>query len=92
MIRPSSIDGPITLGNPTEFTIAELARELGAILGRELAQKKAPLPADDPRQRRPDISRARKILGFEPRVGLRRGLALTLKDFQTRLGVDGGDG
>jgi UDP-glucuronate decarboxylase len=91
MTRPASIDGPVNLGNPTEFTIAELAGEIASLLGRELTLKKAPLPADDPRQRRPDISRAREILGFEPQISLRQGLALTIEDFRQRLGIGGRD-
>jgi UDP-glucuronate decarboxylase len=91
MIRPASIDGPINLGNPTEFTVAELAHEIALLLGRDLTLKKAPLPADDPRQRRPDITRAREILGFEPKISLRQGLALTLEDFRQRLGEGGRD-
>jgi UDP-glucuronate decarboxylase len=92
MVRPASIDGPINLGNPGEFTVAELAEAVAALVGGELVIKKAPLPADDPRQRKPDITRAREILGFDPKIDLRTGLALTLKDFRRRLASDGGGG
>lgn len=85
MIRPPSIDGPINLGNPGEFTVAELAQEVAALVGGELLIKKAPLPADDPRQRQPDIAKARALLQFEPKINLRTGLALTLDDFRKRL-------
>jgi UDP-glucuronate decarboxylase len=92
MVRPASIDGPINLGNPGEFTVAELAAEVAALVGGGLAIKKAPLPADDPRQRKPDITRARELLGFDPKIDLRTGLGLTLKDFRRRLLVKGGEG
>jgi UDP-glucuronate decarboxylase len=92
MVRPVSIDGPINLGNPGEFTVAELAKEVAALVGGELSIKKAPLPADDPRQRKPDITRARELLGFEPKIDLRTGLALTLEDFRKRLLVEDGSG
>ncbi len=92
MVRPASIDGPINLGNPGEFTVAELASEVAALVGGGLAIKKAPLPADDPRQRKPDITRARELLGFDPKIDLRTGLGLTLKDFRRRLSVEGGEG
>jgi UDP-glucuronate decarboxylase len=92
MVRPASIDGPINLGNPGEFTVAELAKEVAALVGGELSIKKAPLPADDPRQRKPDITRARELLGFEPKIDLRTGLALTLEDFRKRLLVEDGGG
>jgi UDP-glucuronate decarboxylase len=92
MVRPASIDGPINLGNPGEFTVAELAAEVAALVGGGLAIKKAPLPADDPRQRKPDITRARELLGFDPKIDLRTGLGLTLKDFRRRLSGEGGEG
>jgi len=92
MVRPASIDGPINLGNPGEFTVAELAAEVAALVGGGLAIKKAPLPADDPRQRKPDITRARELLGFDPKIDLRTGLGLTLKDFRRRLSGKGGEG
>jgi UDP-glucuronate decarboxylase len=92
MVRPVSLDGPINLGNPGEFTVAELATQVAALVGGELSIKKAPLPADDPRQRKPDITRARELLGFEPKIDLRTGLALTLEDFRKRLLVEDGGG
>ena len=80
----SEIDGPINLGNPGEFTILELAREIADLVGTEVNLSEAPLPADDPRQRKPDITRAREILGFEPKIHLREGLARTIADFRAR--------
>ena len=85
MSRSSSVSGPINLGNPGEFTILELAREVATLVGTEVSLAEAPLPADDPKQRKPDITRAREILGFEPKVDLREGLARTIEDFRGRL-------
>ncbi len=76
---------PINLGNPGEFTILELARNVAELTGARMSLAEAPLPADDPRQRKPDITRARQILGFEPRVALREGLIRTIEDFRGRL-------
>jgi UDP-glucuronate decarboxylase len=85
MIRPAEIDGPINIGNPTEFTIAELAEKVVALTGTETKLVRSPLPADDPRQRKPDITRAKNILGFEPKVDLATGLGLTIDNFRQRL-------
>ncbi len=85
MARLPEVDRPVNLGNPVEFTIAQLAREVIALTGGRVATVSAPLPADDPRQRRPDITRARELLGFCPKVDLRSGLGLTIDDFRERL-------
>lgn len=85
MSQASSVSGPVNLGNPGEFTILELAREIGALVGVEASLTEAPLPADDPKQRKPDITRAREILGFEPKIPLREGLSRTIEDFRGRL-------
>ena len=69
--------GPINLGNPGEFTILELAREVEAVTGQPVHLEFRPLPGDDPRRRCPDITRARELLGWEPKVPLREGLRLT---------------
>jgi UDP-glucuronate decarboxylase len=89
MIRPAAIDGPVNLGNPGEFTIAELAQEIAAQVGGALAIRKAPLPADDPKQRKPDISRACELFGFHPKISLKEGLAKTIDDFRSRLAARG---
>ena len=70
--------GPINLGNPNEFTMLELAELVLELTGSTSPLVFEPLPADDPRQRRPDISRARDLLGWEPRVALRPGLERTI--------------
>ena len=69
--------GPMNIGNPDEFTMLELAEFVLEVTGADVDLAFEPLPADDPRQRRPDISLAREVLDWEPAVGLREGLALT---------------
>jgi UDP-glucuronate decarboxylase len=85
MTKPASIDGPVNIGNPTEFTIAQLAHEVIGLCGGTGRIVERPLPADDPKQRKPDITRARQILGFEPKVPLRQGLQATIRDFRDRI-------
>ncbi|MDP2940668.1 MAG: GDP-mannose 4,6-dehydratase, partial [Candidatus Omnitrophota bacterium] len=81
----TKLNGPVNLGNPAEFTILELAELVQKIIGRKLRMIHKPLPQDDPRQRRPDITKARKLLGWEPRIGLEAGLERTIKWFQEQL-------
>jgi UDP-glucuronate decarboxylase len=84
MTRPAVLDGPVNLGNPEEFTIRQLAALVTECLGwGEVVYK--PLPNDDPKQRRPDITRARQLLGYEPKVTLRQGLLMLIDDFRSRL-------
>jgi UDP-glucuronate decarboxylase len=85
------VDGPVNLGNPSEFTMRDLAEEVLRLSGSTSPIVLRPLPEDDPKQRRPDIRRARQLLGFEPRVTLREGLARTIEEFRARLAseVDG---
>jgi len=85
MSRLERVDGPVNLGNPEEFTIRQLAEEVVKQIGGDLAIQHAPLPSDDPRQRKPDIGRARELLGFSPRVRLAEGLGATIEDFRRRL-------
>jgi len=73
---------PVNLGNPTEMTILEFAERIQQLAGGRPAIVFEPLPEDDPRQRRPDIAKARALLGWEPRVPLEEGLRLTLGYFQ----------
>jgi len=77
---------PVNIGNPTEFTIAELVVAIERILGRALTVTTHPLPQDDPRVRQPDISRARALLGWEPTVDLEAGLRDTMAYFRTQKG------
>ncbi len=81
MATGDEVTGPINTGNPGEFTMLELARQVIDITNSKSKIEFQPLPADDPRQRRPDISKARKILGWEPKVPLREGLTRTVAYF-----------
>jgi dTDP-glucose 4,6-dehydratase len=78
---------PVNLGNPDEVTIHEFAREILALSGSSSPTAYKPLPQDDPKVRRPDISRARQLLGWEPRVGRREGLERTLAYFRGKVSV-----
>jgi UDP-glucuronate decarboxylase len=81
MDSPSGVTGPINLGNPGEFTMLELAEKVLALSGSRSKIEFRPLPADDPRQRKPDISKAKDVLGWEPKVPLQEGLTLTIAYF-----------
>jgi UDP-glucuronate decarboxylase len=85
MNTDDSVTGPINLGNPTEFTILELAELVIELTGSKSVIQKQPLPADDPRQRQPDIRRAREVLGWEPTVPLEAGLKKTIDYFDVLL-------
>jgi nucleoside-diphosphate-sugar epimerase len=74
---------PTNIGNPEEYTVAELAQIVLDLTGSRSAIDYRPLPADDPRQRRPDISRARAMLGWEPKVAVRDGVARTIEYFRS---------
>lgn len=76
---------PTNVGNPHELTMLEFAREIIRATGSKSRVVHRPLPQDDPRQRRPDISRARRLLGWEPRVSLGDGLRATIDHFKPRL-------
>jgi UDP-glucuronate decarboxylase len=79
------VTGPINIGNPVEFTILELARLVIELTASKSKLNFEPLPSDDPRQRRPDISRAMALLGWEPKTQLREGLAKTIAYFDKML-------
>ncbi|HKX46231.1 MAG TPA: UDP-glucuronic acid decarboxylase family protein [Planctomycetota bacterium] len=85
MASPPERTGPINLGNPDEFTMIELAELVLELTGSRSSIEHQPLPADDPVRRRPDISRARTQLGWEPRVKLREGLQKTIAYFDELL-------
>jgi UDP-glucuronate decarboxylase len=74
---------PVNLGNPGEFTMNELAKQVGIATGREINVRHLPLPPDDPKQRRPNIGRAKRLLAWEPTISLAEGLARTVEYFQT---------
>ena len=73
---------PTNIGNPGEFTMIECAHEVLAVTGSKSELTFQPLPQDDPKQRKPDITKARRILGWEPKVALREGLAKSLEYFK----------
>jgi dTDP-glucose 4,6-dehydratase len=79
---------PTNIGNPIEFTILECAREVVAVTKSKSGIKFLPLPQDDPKQRRPDISKAKRLLGWEPKIDLRTGLGLSLDYFRARAEVE----
>jgi UDP-glucuronate decarboxylase len=85
MATPVGFGGPVNLGNPGESTIAELAGLVLEITGSRARIVRRPLPQDDPRQRRPDITLARTALGWEPKVALRQGLERTIAYFDALL-------
>jgi UDP-glucuronate decarboxylase len=89
MATGNDITGPINIGNPTEFTILELARIVIEMTGSRAKTVHRPLPENDPRQRRPDISRAQECLGWEPRTPLREGLIRTIAFFEKLLSDHG---
>ena len=74
--------GPVNIGNPTEFTIKELAEKVVALTGSRSSFRFLPLPKDDPLQRKPDISLAKRELGWEPKVQLEEGLRRTIAYFR----------
>jgi UDP-glucuronate decarboxylase len=82
MDTPETFIGPVNLGNPGEFTIKALAEMVIAMTGSKSKIIYLPLPQDDPRQRKPDISLARKELNWEPTIGLEIGLAKTIEYFK----------
>ena len=85
MMESEDFIGPVNLGNPGEFTILELAEKIIEITGSSSDIEFRPLPQDDPVQRQPDISLAKKRLGWEPSIHLEEGLMATIKDFEDRL-------
>jgi len=85
MDTPDEVTGPINLGNPVEFTIRELAEKTINLTGSSSKIDHRPLPADDPKQRQPNISKAQQLLGWEPRVQLDQGLRKAIEYFDRLL-------
>jgi UDP-glucuronate decarboxylase len=77
--------GPINLGNPDEYTILELAQAVQTLINPDAEIRFEPLPADDPRRRRPDITKAKTLLNWQPTIPLQDGLKLMIEDFRQRL-------
>ncbi len=84
-VSPKDFPGPVNLGNPGEFTMLELAEWVKKLTGSQSPIIHKPLPSDDPKQRRPDISKARSLLGWEPQVALGDGLKQTIEYFATQI-------
>ena len=85
MATTNDVTGPINIGNPVEFTIGELAAQVIELVGSRSSIVRRPLPENDPRQRKPDISKAKQILGWEPRIQLKEGLIRTIHFFEEML-------
>jgi UDP-glucuronate decarboxylase len=85
MNTPDDLTGPINLGNPFETTILELAEKVLQLTDSSSKIIFKPLPADDPRQRQPDITLAREKLGWSPKTSLEEGLTKTINYFKTLL-------
>jgi len=83
----SDVTGPVNIGNPGEFTMLELAEAVIRLTKSKSKLVFLPLPQDDPKQRRPDISLAKETLGWQPRISLDEGLERTIKHFQTVLSL-----
>ena len=82
MNNRDNFSGPINIGNPCEFTMLQLAQEVIRLTGSKSELVRKPLPADDPKQRQPDITQARDLLDWEPRVQLESGLKSTIAYFR----------
>jgi len=89
MASPDDFTGPVNTGNPNEFTIKELAEKVIDITGSSSKLDYQPLPSDDPTQRQPDTSLAKKELGWQPKVQLEEGLRKTIPYFESMLGNQG---
>jgi UDP-glucuronate decarboxylase len=83
MDSPDEVTGPVNVGNPDEFTMIELAETVLKLTGSKSKLTRLPLPADDPKQRQPDITRARNTLGWQPKVKLEDGLKETIGYFRS---------
>jgi UDP-glucuronate decarboxylase len=89
MDTADSVTGPINIGNPAEFSIRELADIVIDVTGSRSKIVSRPLPAEDPRQRQPDIAKARQVLGWTPRTPLKEGLVRTIAYFEGLLQEEG---
>ncbi len=88
MDTPDEVTGPVNVGNPGEFTILQLAETIVELTGSKSKIIRMPLPSDDPKQRRPDITKAQKLLGWQPTTPLREGLVKTIAYFDELLKTD----
>ena len=85
LLMESSLDEPVNIGNPEEITMLEFAKEIIALTGSKSTVMNLPLPKDDPVRRRPDITRAKTLLGWEPRIHRHEGLQKAIEDFKRRM-------
>jgi UDP-glucuronate decarboxylase len=88
LMNVEDVHDPVNLGNPGEFTIKELAEQVVKTCGSNSGVKYLPLPEDDPKQRKPDISRAQSLLDWNPTIPLNEGLVKTVADFKKRVKSD----
>jgi dTDP-glucose 4,6-dehydratase len=84
-LMESDVNEPVNIGNPHEMTIADMAKLIIKMTGSKSRLVYQPLPTDDPKVRQPDITRARTLLGWEPKVGLEEGLTATIEYFRTKV-------
>ena len=80
-----TFESPVNIGNPNEFSMLELARIVSKVAGVAVDFRHLPLPADDPKRRCPDISKAKRLIGFEAKVKLEDGIRQTYENFKARL-------
>jgi UDP-glucuronate decarboxylase len=85
MNTPNNVTGPVNIGNPTEYTIMQLAELIIELTGSKSQIHFEKLPSDDPKKRQPDITLARSVLGWEPKINLKEGLAKTIQYFKNFL-------
>jgi UDP-glucuronate decarboxylase len=90
MSTPGEVTGPVNIGNPDEFTMLELAKKVLAMTGSTSPVEYYPLPVDDPVRRRPDITLARELLGWEPTVPFEAGITRTVEYFKQQLAANAG--
>jgi nucleoside-diphosphate-sugar epimerase len=86
LLMESTMDEPVNIGNPQEMTMLDFAKEIIELTGSKSTIVHEPLPKDDPTRRRPDITKAKNILGWEPVIPRREGLIRTIEDFRRRIG------
>jgi dTDP-glucose 4,6-dehydratase len=84
-LAESDENDPVNIGNPHEMTIEEIAKTIIRMTGSKSRLVTRPLPVDDPKQRQPDITRAKTLLGWEPKVSLEEGLTKTLEYFRNKV-------
>jgi len=84
-LMESNVTEPVNIGNPEEVTIKEFAEEIIKLTKSKSTLEPKPLPKDDPVRRRPDITRARTLLNWEPKIHRKEGLTRTIKDFKQRM-------